>query len=29
VLTNWRILWRFRRGASPEVLAEEYRRRGE
>jgi rSAM/selenodomain-associated transferase 2 len=26
VLTNWCILWRFRRGASPEELAEEYRR---
>ena len=25
VLTNWRILWRFRQGASPEELAEEYR----
>ncbi len=26
VLGNWRILWRFRRGASPEELAELYRR---
>jgi hypothetical protein len=26
VLDNWRTLWRFRRGASPEELAELYRR---
>lgn len=26
VLNNWRTLWRFRRGASPEELAELYRR---
>jgi hypothetical protein len=26
VLTNWKLLLRFRRGESPEVLAEEYRK---
>jgi rSAM/selenodomain-associated transferase 2 len=26
VMTNWRILWRHRRGVAPEELAKEYRR---